>query len=201
MWQKLSDLIYRLLLWAGVSFVLRFMAAHSDHEALQFSEALKTPPNAHYGEILIGFAMTMFVIAMMMFDIHRAVKRVGPLAAVARFGSHWMSRVASDLVLSAYGMASFVLGWYGYELIYDLDADGSPHYARSILLGMDLPMFLVLLWALGILSLFVRVAPRTSWLAGWYGVRTSLRIIAYLTALLAIASMVWNPANWLMKLM
>ncbi|MDH4274668.1 MAG: hypothetical protein OEW08_06495 [Gammaproteobacteria bacterium] len=198
MWQKLGDLIYRLLLWSGVSFLIHFLAAYVEHQdAVVFSEALKTPPNARYGEILIGFALLMFVIAMMMFDAHRAVKRVGLLSMLARFLSHWLSRIASDLVLSAYGMASFILGWYLYELAYNIDADLRPTFARSILLGMDLPMFAVLLWALGILSLFVRYAPRTSWLLGWYDVRAWLRIVVYVLCLGALYSVFRNPEHLL----
>ncbi|MEK6748301.1 MAG: hypothetical protein AABY83_03735 [Pseudomonadota bacterium] len=91
MWKKLGDLIYRFLLWSSVSFLLHFLASYVEHQqGLLFNEALNTPPNARYGETLIGFALLMFVVAMMMFDAHRAVKRVGALSVLARFLSHWL---------------------------------------------------------------------------------------------------------------
>ncbi|MEK6750573.1 MAG: hypothetical protein AABY83_15445 [Pseudomonadota bacterium] len=92
-------------------------------------------------------------------------------------------------------MASFVLGWYVYEINYDVDADWSPKFARSILLGMDLPMYMALLWALGILSLFVRIAPRALWLQGWYNVRISVRVVIYSMIIFAIYGLYRYPAR------
>lgn len=188
--KKLGDLLYRFLLWFSVSVFLHYLLSFSDgKQGRLLAEALRSPPNVIYGEVLTGFAAVLFVLTLIMFDVHRVVKRVGFIGSAIRSASLWSSRIASDLLLSAYGMASFLLGWVSYEWFA-----GNNVYTENttrLLLGFGILDFSAMLIALGAMSMIVRIAPRARWLKSWYKVRAWLRGYAYASAFLAIAILYW----------
>ena len=197
---RVLDLGYRFMLWSSLSFILHYLAATANDKGGQrLAAALRNPPNDDYAMVIFGMALFLFVVALLMKDLHHLIRGI---TLVGRFSAAVVAlvgRISSDLLISLYGMGAFIIGWLAYE--------GYHHYRESTLpvshvqvLGLELYEFVGLVLTVGIVSLIVRVDEEHPVIKAWYEARFFLRLLAYLTFMLGLYFTFWaNPANLLVQ--
>lgn len=188
---RVADLVYRFLLWSSLSFGLHYLAAFSNDKGGQrLAAAMRKPPNDDYALVIFGFALLLFLVALLMKDIHHLIRGITLLGRISALAVSLIARVSADLLMSIYGMGAFVVGWMVY--------DGYRHFGDSFIpdsrvqvLGLGLYEFTGMVLALGVVSIVVRVDEEHPVVKAWYRSRFIWRLLAYLTFALGLYHAFW----------
>jgi hypothetical protein len=191
---RLVDLGYRFLLWSSLSFSLHYLATLADDNGgKRLAAALRNPPNDEYATVVFGFALLLFVVALLMKDLNHLISAITVLGRLGSITVALIARVSSDLLMSTFGMGAFIVGWMGFDGYYR--HVGSVWTGNTVrVLGFGLAEFLGLVVALGLMAVVVRIDQENRFARAWYQARFIWRLLAYLTFLLGLYYAFWiNP--------
>ena len=152
------DLTYRLLLWAGIAYLFYNLASHADANGGQYiSDAVRGGNKAKYWNVLGSFGLIFWVIGCFAKSISLKIPENRYLSSAGFAITSVLTKLATDILLAAFGLGASFLGYLGYYVQFEHPA--SAPIRVNLFLGFGFTAMLVLVALLGCCVLVLKAKP------------------------------------------
>lgn len=186
---SVADLVYRFLLWVLFSIFLHTLAIHADSTGGKYiAAAIAKPSNGIYWNVLLCIGLLLMILSVITKDIlvnFSNKKQHGKYFEQLAF---IIGKISSDLILSGYGAASFLIGWGIFSLNYN-----NKENQLTTLEHLTVLAFIVALTAsIGLMSLLARTKPESKYMIFWLNkVPGKWRLLSYIIVFSSNAAILW----------
>lgn len=189
--KQVGDLFYRLILWAGLSIIIKFTGPiFQKFGAYYVQSASAMKPNMIYWNVMVGVGIILLIISVSLKEF--AIGAPGNTFQESCIGqlAFFVSKCSADLILAGYNVCCFIAGWFMYELVFK-------HSSINAIGTIILIQFTVFSSALGLLSIVARAKPESRYISWWFSeLHINFRIACYL---ISTPAMIWLIAFWPIK--
>lgn len=183
------DLVYRFLLWALFSIFLRAVALHTDSAGgVYIAAAIARSSNGVYWNVLLCIGLLLMILSVVAKDVLVSFSKGKWCNEFFEQLAFIVGKISSDLMLSGYGAASFLIGWGVFALVEGCGSHQSISFGGLAFFAL----FMTLTAAIGFMSLVARSKPDSKYISWWFNkAPDKWRLLCYAVVFPANVAILW----------
>ncbi|MEQ6342907.1 MAG: hypothetical protein M3A44_15005 [Gammaproteobacteria bacterium] len=153
-----GDLLYRLVLWAGIAFLFYYLASLANENGGQYvSDAVRGGNKGEYWNVLGSFGLIFWIVGCFSKNISLKLPENRNLSSAGFAVTSVLTKLATDILLAAFGLGASFLGYLGYYIQFEHPA--SAPIRINLFIGFGFTAMLVLIALLGFRVIVLKAKP------------------------------------------